>query len=187
MSYKLITPPSSEPVTLDEARLHLRVDITDDNSYITSLITVARMAAEEKTGRSLMLQTWEYADDDFDEEIILAHPPIASVDTFTYIDYAGNQASVSQADYVLNDYKHPPRLQPAYLKSWPIARDQSNSVKVRYTTGYESAGAVPAPIKQWMLLAIGDMYAQRERSAEKPIIPQGFADGLLEPYKVYGV
>ncbi len=187
MSYKLITPPAAEPLTLDEARLHLRVDGIDENGYITSLIVVARMAAEAATGRALMPQIWEYVDDDFDDEIVLAHPPVVGIVSFSYIDYAGASASLGQADYVLDDYETPPRLKPAYLKCWPIARNEPSSVKVRYTTGYANAAAVPAPIKQWMLLAIGDMYARRERSSDKPAVAQGFVDTLLEPYKVYGV
>jgi hypothetical protein len=59
---------------------------------------------------------------------------------------------------------------------------------ITYTAGYGPAAAdVPAPIKSWLLLAIGDMYANRQRSAERPQVPQGFADSLLDPYRIYAL
>ena len=53
-----LTPPAAEPLTLAEAKLHLRVDadITDDDSLITALIVTARQQAEHRTGRSLVSQ-----------------------------------------------------------------------------------------------------------------------------------
>jgi len=55
---------------------------------------------------------------------------------------------------------------------------------VVYTAGYGAAVAdVPAPVKQWILLAIADMYGKRERSSERPAVVQGFADSLLDAYR----
>lgn len=50
MPLQLLTPPTAEPVSLVEAKLHLRVDFNDDDALITSLITAARQAAETITG-----------------------------------------------------------------------------------------------------------------------------------------
>ena len=54
MPLQLVTPPAEEPVSLAEARLHLRVDFTDDDALITSLIAAARQAAETLTGRQFV-------------------------------------------------------------------------------------------------------------------------------------
>lgn len=45
--------------------------------------------------------------------------------------------------------------------------------------GWATAADVPRPIKQWMLLAVGEMYANREA------LPDGFADRLLDPYRIW--
>jgi uncharacterized phiE125 gp8 family phage protein len=58
MPLQLITPPAVEPVTLADARLHLKVDTTDDDALITRLITAARARAEWHTGRALNTQRW---------------------------------------------------------------------------------------------------------------------------------
>jgi uncharacterized phiE125 gp8 family phage protein len=62
---KLITAPIAEPVTLPEAKLHLRVDTTDDDTLITTLITAAREMAETITRRALVSQQWKIVADRF--------------------------------------------------------------------------------------------------------------------------
>ena len=49
--------PTSEPVTLAEAKNFLRVTITDDDLLISSLITAAREACEAFTGRSFWIHS----------------------------------------------------------------------------------------------------------------------------------
>lgn len=186
MPYKLITPPTLEPIDLDQAKMHLRVDGYAEDDYIESLIMAARMQCESITQRAIMPQTWEYSDDDFDEELPLAYPPLISVTSVKYLDAFGVDQTLNPALYVVDDYEEPACIERAFQVTWPVVRDTPNSVKVRYTAGYANAAAVPAPIKQWILLAIGDMYAVRERSADRPAVTQGFADGLLDAYRIYG-
>ena len=49
---KLITPPAFEPVSLIEAKTHLRVDYEDQNAEISSLITAARVYCEQYQHRA---------------------------------------------------------------------------------------------------------------------------------------
>jgi uncharacterized phiE125 gp8 family phage protein len=193
MRVRVITGPSiEEPVTLAEAKLHLRVDTTDEDSLITGLIVAARMAAEHETGRALINQTLRLTLDAFpaDGAIELLRPPVASITQVQYVDTAGATQTLSSTLYSLDSASafatH--YLLPSYGSTWPATRDQANSVWVDYVAGYGAAAtAVPQPIKQWILLAIGDLYANRERSAEKPAVPHGFVAGLLDPYRVWGV
>ena len=62
-----LSPPSAEPLSLAEAKLHLRVgaDITEDDGLIAALIVTARQQAEHRTGRALVSQQWRYAIDAF--------------------------------------------------------------------------------------------------------------------------
>lgn len=60
-SFKLVVPESAptEPVSLTEAKLHLRIDHEEEDTYISSLITAAREFCEEHTLRSFVPQSWQ--------------------------------------------------------------------------------------------------------------------------------
>jgi uncharacterized phiE125 gp8 family phage protein len=189
MAIRLIAGPGEEPITLDEAKLHLRVDVTAEDTLINGLIIAARQAAEQATGRALMQQTWELALDCFPDEIRLQMPPLQSVSSVKYLDQDGVLQTLATSEYLVNDYKEPARIVLAYGKSWPSTRDQENAVLVRFVAGYADADAVPQEIKQWMLMLIGSMYANRERETvgSAAAVELGFVDRLLDAYRVWGM
>lgn len=190
MSLKLILGPASEPITIAEAKVHLRVesDFTDDDTLITALIVAARQGAEHMTGRALIPQTLELALDEFEEEISLLRPPLASVSSVKYVDADGVLQTLSTSDYILDDHSAPARVVPAYGTSWPSTRCQPNAVLIRYVAGYANAAAVPQEIKQWMLLRIGVMYENREEVNIGNIVTEmPFVDCLLDAYKVWSL
>lgn len=187
MRLKLITGPASEPVTLIEAKAHLRVVSTSDDAYITALIVAARQGAEHITGRALMPQTWELALDEFRSLIVLPKPPFVAVDSVKYVDGDGVLQTLDPASYLVDDYNEPARLMPAYAESWPYARNQANAVLIRFRAGYSSLETVPEQIKAWMLLRIGTLYANRESVAvgvSVASLPD--VDRLLDEYRVWG-
>lgn len=188
MPIKLITAPTAEPITLDEAKLHCRVDHADEDALISSLIATAREAVEHITGRALMPQTLELALDDFDDVIQLPRPPFASVTSVKYLDGNGVLQTLDTASYVVDSHSEPARLMPAYGTSWPSVRDQANAVLIRYQAGYADAASVPSQIKSWMLLHIANLYANRESVvAGISVAPLPGADRLLDRQIVWGM
>jgi len=183
-----IAAPASEPLALADAKAHCRVDHNDDDALITALIVAAREQAEHETGRALVTQTWELVHDTFPEAFVLRKAPIASVTSVKYLDPAtGAEQTLDPADTLLDKDSEPGYLVPAYGKAWPTARAVPNAVRCRYVCGYGNAAAVPQAIKQWMLLAIGTMYAQRETFASGTVanLPDRFWGSLLDPYRLY--
>jgi uncharacterized phiE125 gp8 family phage protein len=65
LAVQLIQGPAVEPLSLDEAKLHLRVDIVDDDELITVLIQAAREYCEEFCHRAFITQTWKLVLDHF--------------------------------------------------------------------------------------------------------------------------
>src|ERR1017187_4140732 len=65
MPYFLVTPPSEEPLTLTEAKRHLRVDYQDDDDLIGALLVTARSQAEMKLQRQLVSATGKLVLDAF--------------------------------------------------------------------------------------------------------------------------
>ena len=191
MGLTLKTAPSAEPITLDEAKLHCKVDGADDDALITALIVTARHQAEQRTSRALITQQWEQTLDSFPVDgIELANPKLVSVESVTYLDENGVRQTLANTEYQVVTDELIGRILPAYGKVWPSCRVQPGSVAINYTCGYGAAAAVPAGIKSWMLLAVGTWYAQREVVITGTIVgelPRDFFSALLDPYCVVRV
>lgn len=189
--YKLKTAPTVEPVTLTEAKLHLRVDTdcTDEDTLITALITAAREAAENYTGLALINQTWEYTCDEFpDDDLALRPAPLSSITSITYVDTGGTTQTLSGVTvYTADTYTIPGAATLRYGQTWPAVRDINNSITVTYVAGFGAAATnVPGPIKAAILLLIGHLFEHRESVIIGTIsseLPQG-VEYLLNPYRV---
>lgn len=154
-----ITDAAIEPITLAEAKLHLRVDASDDDARIGGFIAAVRQECEVILGRSLIETTWELVRDDFPDALRLDVPRVLSVEWVKYIDVNGAQQTLNPADYVLDDASEPAYVVPAYGKTWPGTRDEINAVRVRFKAGYgTTAAAVPAVIKAWLLERLEQVY-----------------------------
>lgn len=189
MAVKIITAPGEEPVSLADARHHCRVDGADDDTLIQALIAAAREQAEHETGRALCTQTHELVIDAFPKAFVLRGAPIQSLVSVKYLDINGAEQTFDPADTLLDKDSEPGYLVPAYGKAWPDTFPVPNAVRARYVCGYGAAADVPTAIKQWMLLAIGAMYAQREAFGgnQQAALPDRFWHRLLDPYRLYEV
>lgn len=188
MGLTLKVAPSVEPVTLAEAKLHCKVDGTDDDTLITALIVSARQQAEHRINRALVTQQWELTLDEFPADSIdLPNPKLVSVQSVTYLDTSGVRQTLVSTEYQVITDELVGRIVPAYDKVWPDCRVQPGSVAINHTCGYGDVAAVPQSIKAWMLMAISTMYNQREGIITGTIVaevPRDFFAGLLDPYWV---
>ena len=175
-----------QPVSLEEAKAQARVDCADEDGLIGAYITAATDAASDRLQRALVPTRYRLTLDSFPDAIELILPPIISVESVKYIDHNGDQQTLDPQDYYLDSVSEPGYLVPAAGRAWPATQDRINAVEVEYTAGYP-ASAVPSPVKTWILLALGDLYEQRTRSAEKPVVPQFFAESLLDTYKIWSL
>lgn len=161
MSTNLDTPPDVEPVLLHDAKSWLRVELTDDDDLIGSLIESARIRAESATGRAFISQTWDLKLDAFSDSIPLPFPPVQSVASINYVDTDG--ANQSFTDFILTDCKGIAYVEPAYGFTWPGTRDQRDAVTIQFIAGYGDSGMeVPEPIKSAIKTMVADMYENRE-------------------------
>lgn len=166
----LITGPTDEPLTLVDAKAHLRVEITDDDTYITSLISRAREVFERETGRQLVDATWRAQLDRFPwsdrEPIELPKPPLQSVTTVTYLDSSGASQTWAPAEYQVDVFDGPAArrglLYPVVNEQYPDTYPIPDAVTITFIAGYGNAAAVPEEIKQHMLQLIGHYYEHRE-------------------------
>lgn len=162
---------------------------TSEDAYITSLIAVARTACEERLERTLVSTPWLLTLDALPPAVELRMAPIIAVQSVQFRQASdGAWVTLSPADYVVDTVSEPGFVVPAPLTQWPDVYPGINHVRVAYTAGYGATAAdVPAPIRHWILLALTDLFEQRTRSADKPAVPQVFADGLLDTYRMWGL
>lgn len=170
MRLELVTAPASEPITLADAKKFLRVTHAHEDDLIGLLITAARQAAEARTGRALITQTWRLQGIPDGDIVKLPHSPVAAITSV-----ADGRGALGVDDYaaVLGDFAK-------------IGARWQGEVTIIYSAGYGSAGtAVPANIRLWMQMRICTLYENREQvviGADVAELPSALVDGLLDPY-----
>ena len=163
MRLKLKTAPTVEPVTLEEAKLHLKVDSGDDNALITALITTARELAERETKRAFITQTWEMILDVAPHIIEIPKPPLQSAGiSIKVLDSVGEESLVDPDNYMIdasqNSYG---RIMPILGSTWPYHRGFASFI-VEFKAGYGNAATdVPEALKQAILMVLGHLYENR--------------------------
>lgn len=171
VNLELVTGPATEPVSLTEAKVHCRVDGSDEDAAIGLLITQAREWVERFTRRALITQTWRGWLPAFPDglsrwgyAIEIPKGVVTSIASVKYLDTAGDLQTLDAAVYALSG-KSPnrfPRVVLAYGQAWPATREDENAVQIEFAAGYADAAAVPASLKQAILLHVGWHYEHRE-------------------------
>ena len=195
INYKVTTGPAEEPITLAEAKLHLKVDFTTEDTWITNAIQAAREVAESYTETGLIAQTVTQKLNSFPvvtasnpfAEIILCKSPLRSITSLSYTDTDGvSQSLTENTDYISYSYRKPPRLGLANGQSWPTTLQQAEVVTIVYSVGYDDAAAVPKRLKQGMLMLIGYWYERRQNDPQSPFnLKPGVSEMLFDTEVVY--
>lgn len=167
--------PASESVTSTEAKLQCKVDGSDDDALITSLIKTTRQLAEEYTGTRLVSQTCVLRCSCFSDFCDLPIAPISAVSSITYLDTDGVEQTLASSVYesVLTGLE--PHIRLKVGQSWPSVRAASDAIRVTVAAGYST---VPEPIRAAMLLTISSLYDGRATGD----IPEG-ARSLFVNYR----
>ncbi|MGZ9812041.1 head-tail connector protein [Pseudoroseicyclus sp. H15] len=178
----LITPPAGTPVSLAEAKAHLRVDGPDEDGLIAAYIEAATAHLDGWTGilgRALMPQTWRQAFDCWSPRMALPLFPVLSVEAVTYLDGEGAEQTLAQEAYELRTDSA-----GAYLCLLEVSlAARVGSIAITYRAGYADAAAVPRPIHVAILLQVAALYEHREASIEGGLAENPAVHALLAPYR----
>jgi len=184
MPLTLTTPPALEPVTLAEAKAHLKLDTTDDDTLVTAMIAAARARAEWHTGRALLSQGWTLHLDCWPASgvIEIPLPPLQSVAAVTTYARDDGASVLSASLYTVDAASAPARLALKQGVPPPTNLRNVNAIAVAFTAGYgDAADAVPPLLKGAILELIAFLYENRgEAPAELPLA----ALALLAPFRV---
>lgn len=159
---------------------------TTADPLLGMLITAARTAAEHRTGRALINQTWERVLAGFPaREIELGMLPLQSITSVKYYDTDGVLQTMPSTDYTLDADTLPGWLFPAYNVSWPSTYDVPQAVIVRFVVGYGGSGSlVPAKIRQWICAQVKASFDNPSGLLDGKTVPLQFIDGLLDAYSI---
>lgn len=199
MKTQVVTTATDEPLTLEEVKSHLRLELgeTEQDDLLNGYIKTARDVAEKYTNRKFIHTTIDLYFDEWPDEdgFELAYSPMSTntVPTVTYTDYDSSTITLSSTAWKADYISEPGRICLDSGQSWPSdTLHEVNPIKIRYQVGYTAESSnVPQVIKNAMLLMIGDLYENRENTIVGQMgatriesIPMG-AKALLSPHRVY--
>lgn len=190
LNFTVVTGPSREPLSIEDAKEHLRIDQHDEDVWLLDAIKATRMRAEGMMGRALVTQTLEVALSGWPggRVIELPRPPLVSVTSVKYFDAADVEYTLAAGNYIVDTRTTPGRIVLKSTASWPgTALREVNGVIIRYVAGYgEAAEDVPAEVRAAMKLWLGELYEVRENSAAGGLVTvPAAAEKLLLKYRVF--
>ena len=207
---QIVTPPSSEPITLDIIRLHCRIDHDADDEILAGYAVAARSMVERYLGRALITQTlmWTITPENplrpswhfLRSSLLLPRAPVQSITSVTTLDQRGNSTTIPVATLPIVppaellgyrvDLSHDPaRL---YIGQSTVLSDgrtlravDLENIQIEFVAGYGADPTLIAqPILNAILLYAGFLYENRgDVGAEMPKA----AEWLLDPYRMMWV
>ena len=186
MNWKLITPPSSEPVSAADVRAQARVDSsTEDATTIAMYITAAREQAEKYQGRAIGAQTIELSLDAFPSfPLKLPMAPLVSLTSVSVTDSEGSATSMSTSDFVVDTYAEPGRIHMKSAAQWPsVSLQEIGGIKIRYVAG----AAASVSQKLAILMVAAYWFENREAAVEVPKAIEGAFRALLDGDRIVNV
>ena len=180
----LTVPPAAPPVSLIEAKTHMRVSGSDEDALISALIDAATGYLDGWAGilgRCIVSQTWRQDLPCFSDEIRLPLPDVQSA-VIAYTDLAGATQTVLASNYYVVNRVGGAALVRNSTFSWPATANLPNAVRVSMVCGYATT---PPALKSAILLHIGALFTNRESVSASNLMPFAY-DALVAPYRRVG-
>lgn len=173
-------------ITLSEAKDHLRVDLSDDDVYIQTLIDISVAMIEQYTRRFYRAADYKVYLDQFPYDYIdLQFAGISSVDSVKYNDNDGTEITLTTDDYDVDTKHEPARIYIAKSKTWPTTENKPNSVTIAFSAGEETDDNIEKPIIHAMKLLIGHFYENRQTVSDRVHYEMPMAiEYLINPYRI---
>lgn len=183
-------PPAIEVVTLTEAKLHARIDHSDDDALVETLISAAHDHLDGWAGvlgRCMITQEWRQDFEGWPASRCLRLPfPDVTEVAVTYYDADDVVRTVAPDEYELVESPHGAvvRLKPTFAS--PSLTDRRLArVSVTMLAGYGPSPAdVPKALHVAMFLMVAHWYEQREAVSRSTMssVPHAL-DELIAPYR----
>lgn len=163
MWLELVTAPAATLISVDEAKAHLHISHTDEDTYLAALVAAVDNALDGPNGylrRAVVEQDWRLKLPEFrSSRIYLPLPPLIDLTSVRYYDLDNVEQTLPSSVYTLVT----PAGAAAFLELnatqlWPSTYQRRDAITIEFTAGYE---AVPPAIKHAALIMLGELYAAR--------------------------
>lgn len=186
MSAILLTPPVVEPLSVDDAKIYLRVDTPANDDLIAALIAGARIHLESQTRRAFISQTWRHRFDAWpvDGEIALRPAPLQAVTAVRVADGQGGVQSLDLQSFIVDGPAGFLNFMPGSLAA---PGQIAGGIEIDVTAGYgDGAADIPEPLRQAIRMLVAHWYDNRGLAAvgqTVAILPQNVA-ALIAPFRL---
>lgn len=177
--------PAAEPVTLADAKAHLRIAHDSEDVLLQELIRAAREDLERATGVALNNQNWRLALDAWPSQgcALLCVYPVREILSVTAYGTEGEASLLDPADFELDALSRPARL---HFNTRPSPLRIFNGIEIDFAAGFGEAGTdVPDLLKRAILLLIGHWYEFRAHfaPADQPVSYPAAYDRIVASYR----
>ena len=187
-SLEVSSAAASDPVTTAEAKTHMRVDTSDDDTYIAGLISAATQYAQDRTNRQFINATFKLRLDGFlAAQLWLPRGPLSSITSIQYVDQDDATQTLAGSKYKVDTASMPGRVVRADGQSWPSTTPNPQSVIITYVSGYGSSTSdVPEGIRLAIRMLTAHWYEAREPVIVGSIVAKvpNSVDALLMQYRI---
>ncbi|MDX2308469.1 MAG: head-tail connector protein [Hyphomicrobium sp.] len=164
MTLLFLSGPSVEPVSLAEAKAHLKVDTADEDALIGSLILTSRLHAEAALGLAFIQQQWRLLLDTWPPggAVTLPLRPVTSIDAVRVLASDGTPTTLPPSSYALEPGARRQRLIPESA-NWPLPGRRALGIEIDFTAGFGvTSASVPEDIRHAILLLVAHWYEHRD-------------------------
>jgi len=177
----IFTQTGIEPLTLEDAKLFLRIDQTSDDDLVTALVSSARTTAEKYLNKLIVQQTVTMTMDSLPcGGFKLAYGPVQSVTSVKVTDSSGAQTTWDASNYIVDTSGS--RIVYTPTAVFPTTYQSINAMQVVYVAGYglaTDASTIPGGIVQALRHLMAATYENREvADAVPPLVA-----ALLSPFR----
>ena len=168
-----LAPPAATPVTLAEAKAHLKIEHGDEDTLLTDLMARATDTLDGPRGalaRCLVEQTWRVAcAGPIRGRVALPMAPVLEISAARHFDPSGATVALDTTDFWLMGDADGAWIEPAMGAPWPALADRADAIAFDVTAGFGALGDVPPGIRHAILLLVGHWHRNRE-AAGAPIV-----------------
>lgn len=178
MELRLIKRSTELPVSIPEAKAHLRLVDDDELDVLAGKLRAASQFCERQISghRSFVKAKYEGILSEFptnNGRVEFPLPPLFQISTGStegvgYYNSSNVWTALSSTVYdsVIPE-EAPGWIEPKQNESWPSVYDRPDAVKIRFEAGWKNADAVPAVIKEAVLLKTEHLWDPERVKADE--------------------